>query len=145
MVDLAGSLRPTRASHVFVHRCGARRCGLPGPSADRPLPYKSLLTEGCLANGRDINDRGATYDYHESMPMGIPNVADSLAAIEQLVFCDGKLSLKELVSQMAQDYPDESLRQAMLNRAPKYGNDDDAVDNSRSRVRTLLQVDARVV
>jgi formate C-acetyltransferase len=60
--------------------------------------------------------------------MGIPNVADSLAALQQLVFVDGLLSLPELVEQMRQDYPDEAIRQAMLNRAPKYGNDEDAVD-----------------
>lgn len=136
MVDLAAIIAAyEKQVTYFVHEMCRETVRL--AMAQRlidPLPYKSLLTEGCLANGRDINDRGATYDYHESMPMGIPNVADSLAAIEQLVFCDGKLSLKELVSQMAQNYPDESLRQAMLNRAPKYGNDDDAVDNLAAAV-----------
>jgi formate C-acetyltransferase len=93
-----------------------------------PMPYKSLLTGGCLSSGRDFNDRGATYDYHESMPMGIPNVADSLAAIQTLVFDEGTLTLPELVAQMRENYPDETIRLALLNRAPKYGNDDDRVD-----------------
>lgn len=99
-----------------------------------PMPYKSLLTEGCLSSGRDFNDRGATYDYHESMPMGIPNVADSLAAIKSLVFDEAMLTLPHLVAQMRDNHPDETIRLALLNRAPKYGNDDDRVDALAARV-----------
>ncbi len=99
-----------------------------------PMPYKSLLTEGCLESGRDFNDRGARYDYHESMPMGIPNVADSLAAIDQLIFREGQLGLADLVEALRRDYPDETVRLALLNRAPKYGNDDDIVDMLAARV-----------
>jgi len=99
-----------------------------------PMPYKSLLTEGCLESGRDFNDRGARYDYHESMPMGIPNVADSLAAIDQLVFQEGRFAFTDLVEALRRDYPDETVRLALRNRAPKYGNDDDAVDALAARV-----------
>jgi formate C-acetyltransferase len=99
-----------------------------------PMPYKSLLTEGCLESGRDFNDCGARYDYHESMPMGIPNVADSLAAIDQLVFREGTVKLTDLVKELRADLPTETLRLALLNRAPKYGNDDDMVDGLAARV-----------
>ena len=96
-------------------------------SLSEPMPYKSLLTEGCLASGRDFNDRGVTYDYHESMPMGIPNVADSLAAIDRLVFTAHKLTLSELVEQMRLDYPHEAIRQALAEEIPKYESNMDAV------------------
>ncbi len=99
-----------------------------------PMPYKSLLTEGCIESGRDFNNRGARYDFHESMPMGIPNVADALAALQALVFEQGLLTLPELVRQMQQDFPDEPLRQALLNRAPKFGNDHPTVDALAARV-----------
>ena len=99
-----------------------------------PMPYKSLLTEGCLESGRDFNDGGALYDYHESMPMGIPNVADSLAAIDQVVFTERLLSLIDLVEELRSDFPRESVRLALLNRAPKFGNDEDAVDTLAARV-----------
>jgi formate C-acetyltransferase len=68
------------------------------------------------------------------MPMGIPNVADSLAAIEKLVFQEGLLTLADLVDELRQDYPHETVRLALLNRAPKYGNDEDAVDTLAARV-----------
>jgi pyruvate formate-lyase/glycerol dehydratase family glycyl radical enzyme len=99
-----------------------------------PMPYKSLLTEGCISSGRDFNDSGARYDYHESMPMGIPNVADALAAVEQVVFNDRRITLPELVDEMRHDYPNELLRLTLLNRAPKFGNDDDRVDGLAARV-----------
>ena len=51
------------------------------------------------------------------MPMGIPNVADSLAAIDQLVFKEGKLTLADLVEELRQDFPNETVRLALLNRA----------------------------
>ena len=99
-----------------------------------PMPYKSLLTEGCLESARDFNDRGALYDYHESMPMGIPNVADSLAAIDQLVFREHRLSLPALVDELRRDFPHEATRLALLNGPPKFGNDDDVVDALAARI-----------
>ncbi len=99
-----------------------------------PMPYKSLLTTGCLESGRDFNDRGARYDYHESMPMGIPNVADSLAAIEVLVFREGRYTMRELVETLRANFPGEVARLEFLHRAPKYGNDNDLVDGLAARV-----------
>ena len=99
-----------------------------------PMPYKSLLTAGCLESGRDFNNQGAKYDYHESMPMGIPNVADSLAALQKLVFEERKFTLAEVIEALKNNYPREGLRQELLRRAPKFGNDEDAVDNLAARV-----------
>ncbi len=99
-----------------------------------PMIYKSILTQGCLETGRDFNDGGATYNYHESMPMGIPNVADSLAALEKLVFESKKYTLSEVADILKGNFADEAIRQEFLNRAPKFGNDDDLVDSYAARV-----------
>ncbi len=114
-------------------------------SLTAPMVYKSMLTEGCLDSGRDFNDGGAMYNYHESMPMGIPNVADSLAALEKLVFKENKYTLPQVVQMMKDDFPDEYVRQEFLNRAPKFGNDDDAADRFAADVlahfcRTLKEI-----
>jgi pyruvate formate-lyase/glycerol dehydratase family glycyl radical enzyme len=100
----------------------------------RLMPYKSLLTEGCLESARDFNDQGARYDYHESMPMGIPNVADSLAALQKMVFEERKYTLSALLEELKLNFPRETIRQDLLRRAPKYGNDDDSVDSFAVRV-----------
>lgn len=99
-----------------------------------PMVYKSILTEGCLETGRDFNDGGAKYNYHESMPMGIPNVADSLAALEKLVFENKKYTLDEVADILKENFEDEAVRQEFLNKAPKFGNDDDLVDSYAARV-----------
>jgi formate C-acetyltransferase len=103
-------------------------------SRTAPMPYKSLLTAGCLESGRDFNDQGARYDYHESMPMGIPNVADSLAALQKLVFVEQRYSLAQVLDELRHNYPHELIRQQLLRLAPKFGNDDDGVDCFAARI-----------
>jgi formate C-acetyltransferase len=93
-----------------------------------PMPYKSMLTEGCLESGRDFNDGGALYNFHESQAMGIPNVADSLAALQQLVFEQGKYTLGDVVELLKGNFPSETVRREFAYLPPKYGNDIEAVD-----------------
>ncbi len=91
-------------------------------------PVKSLLTEGCIESGRDFNDGGAKYDYYQIMIGGIPNLADSLMVIKKFVYEDRLLTLSELRCILEENYPNEAIRQMFLNKAPKFGNDDDEVD-----------------
>ncbi|MBR4940679.1 MAG: hypothetical protein IKZ19_01605, partial [Clostridia bacterium] len=93
-----------------------------------PRPYKSLLTEGCIDSGRDFNDAGAKYDYYQIMLAGIPNLADSLAVIKKFVYDTKKYSLSQLKEILEENFPDEAVRAEFINKAPKYGNDDDEVD-----------------
>lgn len=94
-----------------------------------PLPYRSLLTSDCIERGRDITRGGARYNYHSTCAMGIPNVADSLMAIKRLVFEERKVTLRELVEVCRRNFEGaEDLRQRILWRVPKYGNDDCEVD-----------------
>ena len=97
-------------------------------------PYKSLLTKGCLENNLDFNCRGAIYDYYQVMFAGVPNLADSLIAIKKLVFDEKRYSLEELIYQIKNDYPNESIRLDFLNNAPKFGNDIDEVDSLASEI-----------
>ncbi|CAE6941302.1 Pyruvate formate lyase-like [Vibrio sp. B1FLJ16] len=63
--------------------------------------------------------------------MGIANLGNSLAAIKHLVFDDAQITQPELAKALAEDFDgieNEQLRQRLINFAPKYGNDDDAVD-----------------
>jgi len=93
-----------------------------------PKPYKSLLTEGCLETGRDFNDAGAKYNYFQVMLCGIPNLADSLAAIKKFVYKEQKYTLEQLKDILLSDFADEAIRAEFINKAPKYGNDIDEVD-----------------
>ncbi len=96
--------------------------------ANSPRPFKSLLTEGCVETGRDFNDAGAKYDFYQIMLCGIPNLADSLEVIRTFVYEEQKYTLEELKEILNQDFPDESVRLEFLNKAAKFGNDIDKVD-----------------
>ena len=54
-------------------------------AVNAPKPFKTLLTDGCLEQNLDYNNRGAQYDYYQVMFGGIPNTADALMAIKQFV------------------------------------------------------------
>ena len=57
------------------------------------------------------------------------NAADSIAAIKKFVYDEHKISFNELKAAIADDFKNqEPLRQMLMNDAPKYGNDDDDVD-----------------
>jgi len=100
-----------------------------------PLTYCSILTDDCIARGRDMNAGGAVYNYHSVSAIGIPNVADSIHAIDKLVFREGQLSMRELLEALAADFEGaEPVRKMLLNRAEKYGNDCPEVDGWAARV-----------
>jgi len=94
-----------------------------------PLPYRAILTDSCIVRGRDITAGGALYNYHSCSAIGIPNVADSLAAMDHVVFRDGRLTLGELREALLANFECAELaRQMLLRSAPKYGNDTEEVD-----------------
>jgi formate C-acetyltransferase len=102
-----------------------------------PLPLWSVLTDDCIARGRDITDGGAVYNYHSVCLAGAANVADSLMAVKKLVFDDGKVSAKELLEAMRADFDGtghEAIRKMLSRGAPKYGNDVAEVDGFARRV-----------
>ncbi|MBI4831548.1 MAG: hypothetical protein HY801_08330 [Candidatus Lindowbacteria bacterium] len=94
-----------------------------------PAPFASCLVDGCFEKGKDLTAGGAKYNFTGVQFMGLANVADSLAAVKKLVFDEAKVSSRELAGALASDYSGyEPMRQMLLKRAPKYGNDNDEVD-----------------
>jgi len=100
-----------------------------------PFPFLSSLVSDCIKSGLDITEGGARYDFTEVQGVGIANVADSLAAIKKFVFQEQRISLSELVAAMWENFDNrESLRQMLLNDAPKYGNNEPFVDEIAKEV-----------
>jgi formate C-acetyltransferase len=97
--------------------------------AHRPFCFESALVHDCVSRGRDANHGGARAVHHNHYAGGLATVADSLAAIRRAVYRDGRLSLRALRDALAENFAgQEGLRQWLLHRCPKFGNDDDEAD-----------------
>ncbi|HLO32345.1 MAG TPA: pyruvate formate lyase family protein, partial [Anaerolineales bacterium] len=95
-----------------------------------PAPFLSLLTDDCIANGRDYHNGGARYNTTYIQGVGIGSMADALAAIKYHVFDQKTFGMDELLAILGDDFNGhERTRQLLLNRTPKYGNDDDYADS----------------
>jgi pyruvate-formate lyase len=100
-----------------------------------PLPYFSLVIDDCIERGTDVTAGGARYNFTGPQAVGLADVADSLAVMKKLVFDEGKVPMDELVDALDKDFEGrEMLRQTLLRKAPKWGNDDDFVDELASSV-----------
>jgi formate C-acetyltransferase len=94
-----------------------------------PVPFLSSLITDCIQRGKDVTRGGAVYNFNGPQGVGLANVADSLAAVKKLVFEDKRITLSELKETLELNFEGkETLRQMLLQRAPKYGNDDDYAD-----------------
>ena len=102
-------------------------------ASERDVPdiLCSALTDDCIGRGKTIKEGGAVYDFISGLQVGIANMADSLAAIKQLVFEEKRISPAQLWDAILDDFQSPENRRIQLllmNDAPKYGNDDDRAD-----------------
>lgn len=91
----------------------------------------SVLVDDCIERGKTIKQGGAKYDWVSGLQVGLANTANSFEAVKKLVFEQGVVGQKELAKSLAENFAGldgEQLRQRLLNAAPKYGNDNDDVD-----------------
>ncbi|YCI28356.1 formate C-acetyltransferase/glycerol dehydratase family glycyl radical enzyme [Erwinia sp. PK3-005] len=91
----------------------------------------SALVDDCIERAKSIKQGGAKYDWVSGLQVGIANLGNSLMAVKKLVFEQGIIGQQQLAEALASDFDGlshEQLRQRLINGAPKYGNDDDSVD-----------------
>ncbi|WP_432667139.1 pyruvate formate lyase family protein [Wukongibacter baidiensis] len=94
-----------------------------------PTLISSAFTQGCIEKGKLLQDKGADYRWDAMAITGLANIADSFAAIEECVFNKNHITMTELMELLETDFKDkENLRQMLIHRAPKYGNDIEQVD-----------------
>jgi formate C-acetyltransferase len=100
-----------------------------------PRPFYSSVLDGCIEKGKDSRQWAYPSMVHDFVVIiGPTNVVDSIAAVKKVVFEDQKVSMGELIQAMDNNWVGfEEIRQRML-RAPKFGNDDDFVDEIATQV-----------
>ncbi len=127
---LAARFREVLAADISAHAAAINGHIARFPPDRFPDPFLSALTRDCIARAKDINAGGAEFPrFHGIAVMGLATTADSLAAVRRLVFDERRVAYGELMEALGSDFEGrEPLRQTLLNRAPKYGNDDPYVD-----------------
>lgn len=94
-----------------------------------PSPFLSSVIEDCIEKGIDVTAGGAIYNLSGIQMIQVANLADSLAAIKLLVYDEKRISKEDLLKAIQNNFEGyEIIRTMLLNRAPKYGNDIEWVD-----------------
>jgi formate C-acetyltransferase len=95
-----------------------------------PVPFLSVLIDDCIAKGKDYNSGGARYNTNYIQGVGLGTMTDCLAAIKHNVFDKKTMTMAGLLDAMKNDFAgNEALRLRLVNKTPKYGNDDPEADD----------------
>lgn len=98
-----------------------------------PEVFLSLFVHDCIQKGKPRQCGGARYNHSTIFGTGVATLVDSLLAIEHLVYHEKQMSLPQLKAFLDDDFAgEERLRQFLLNRCPKYGNDLESADGLAS-------------
>lgn len=104
-----------------------------------PTPFTSIMVGDCIEKGRDVTEGGARYNYTAPYGVGIANAGNALYAVKKMVYEDKAVSMDELIDALDTDFKDsEDLRQLLINKVPKYGNDIPEVDLLAKKVADVF-------
>ncbi|MGN8713417.1 glycyl radical protein [Hornefia butyriciproducens] len=94
-----------------------------------PVIFAGMVTKGCVESGKSVQDGGAKYSTAGLYITGAANMADSLEAIEECVYRDKDITMDQLINALDNNFEgEERMRQLLLNKPEKYGNDKPHVD-----------------
>jgi formate C-acetyltransferase len=104
-----------------------------------PTPLLSSLIDGCMERGKDVTVGGALYNCTGMQGVGVADVADSLAAIDALVFKTKSVTMQDMLKALSDNFVGhERLLQQIKNHAPKFGNDDESADTFAGKVAAMF-------
>ena len=108
-------------------------------------PLASSLYPGCLESGKDVYEGGTTLNSCGIQAVGITDVADSLCALDEVVFKQGRYGIEDVVAAIDANFEgerNERIRSA-LEHAPKFG--DDAAPEPQYWVNKVLEMYVRAL
>ncbi len=89
-----------------------------------PVPWRSLLTGGCIETGTEVWNGGANYYTVAQIVVGGIDAANGLMAVKHLVFDEKKITMAELKKALAANFDGEYEKvRKLCYDAPKHGND----------------------
>ncbi len=112
-----------QVEHMVARMIGDLQVIEKGNSDYHPTPLSSLLVDGCLESGQDVTAGGALYNSSGIQGVGVADVADSLAALDEVVFQRHRYTMAQVLKAMRDDFASAPEVRGELLKAPKYGND----------------------
>jgi len=103
-----------------------------------PTPFSSLTIGGCIENATDSTRGGAWHNASGIQAVGVADLANSLAMIDELVFEQKRYTLEEIANACATNFEGQELLLARARRISAFGNDDPRVDDLANRVALLF-------
>jgi len=103
-------------------------------------PLASSLYKGCIESGKDAYEGGTTFNSSGIQAVGITDVADSLYAINEVVYRKKMYSIEDIIRAIDNDFEGEyyqQIRTALL-EVTKFGDDDS--EEAPEWVNTVLQI-----
>lgn len=105
-----------------------------------PVPFLSIITNDCIAKGKDYNAGGARYNTNYIQGVGTGTITDSLAAVKYNVYDHQNFTMGQLLEALKDDFENEpQILNLVKNKSPKYGNDDDYADDIMRSVFDLYR------
>jgi pyruvate formate-lyase/glycerol dehydratase family glycyl radical enzyme len=107
--------------------------------------FRASLVDDCIERGLDLIEGGSLYSADGGPTAGSITAGDSLAAIEYAVFNEKLITGEQLKHALDTNFEDnttaptgEEIRQLLINKAPKFGNDDDTADSWCFKVEDFI-------
>ncbi|HOE13289.1 MAG TPA: glycyl radical protein [Candidatus Saccharicenans sp.] len=103
-----------------------------------PSPFLSLFIDDCITKGKDYHNGGARYNSRYIQGVGLGTITDMLTSLKYNVFEQKLVTMDEMLRALSQNFKGyERLRDHLINKTPKFGNDDDYADEQARRVFDL--------
>ena len=100
-----------------------------------PVIFASMVTRGCVESGKSVQHGGALHSTCGMYVTGAANLADCIVAVEKCVFEDRDVTMDELIKACDANFEGyERLRQLLLNKPEKFGNNKVHVDKIYSEM-----------
>lgn len=95
-----------------------------------PQPFVSAIIDGCIEKGKDYTAGGAKYNFSSITAYGFATLVDSLYNIKMVVYEEKLIRLPDLIQILNSNFDNhEELRQRLINKYDKWGNDIEEIDN----------------
>jgi formate C-acetyltransferase len=107
--------------------------------AQNPSPFLSIIIDDCIENGKDYNDGGAKYNTSYIQIVGMGSITDCLASLKFNIYDNDIYTMEQLLEALKNDFEgSEELRQKLISKTPKYGNDKDYADSITQRIFEIV-------